>query len=87
LGLEELRSLASVVIQAERYGASVVQALRIHAETLRLKRLQAAQEKAQTATVKLLIPTVLFIFPAIFVVILGPAAFRLMDQLSKGALK
>jgi tight adherence protein C len=86
-GLEELRSLASVVIQAERYGASVVQALRIHAETLRLKRLQAAQEKAQTATVKLLIPTVLFIFPAIFVVILGPAAFRLMDQLSKGALK
>ena len=86
-GLEELRSLASVVIQAERYGASVVQALRIHAETLRLKRLQAAQEKAQTATVKLLLPTVLFIFPAIFVVILGPAAFRLMDQLTNGALK
>ncbi|MFO0902867.1 MAG: type II secretion system F family protein [Pirellulales bacterium] len=81
--LEELRSLSSVVMQAERYGASVVQALRVHAETLRIKRLQAAQEKAQKATVKLLIPTVLCIFPAMFVVILGPAAFRIMSFMSK----
>lgn len=78
-GLEELRSLASVVMQAEKYGASVVQALRVHAETLRIKRLQAAQEKAQKATVKLLIPTVLCIFPAMFVVILGPAAFQMLE--------
>ena len=77
-GLEELRSLSSVVLQAEKYGASIVQALRVHAETLRIKRLQAAQEKAQKATVKLLIPTVLCIFPAMFVVILGPAAFQMM---------
>ncbi|MFO0871224.1 MAG: type II secretion system F family protein [Pirellulales bacterium] len=82
-GLEELRSLASVVMQAEKYGASVVQALRVHAESLRIKRLQAAQEKAQKATVKLLIPTVLCIFPAMFVVILGPAAFRIISFLGK----
>ncbi len=82
-GLEELRSLSSVVMQAERYGASVVQALRVHAETLRIKRLQSAQEKAQKATVKLLIPTVLCIFPAMFVVILGPAAFRILTFLAK----
>jgi tight adherence protein C len=81
-GIEELRNLAAVAMQAERYGASIVQALRTHAESLRIKRLQQAQERAQKAAVKLLIPTVLFIFPAVFVVILGPAAYDIYARLN-----
>ena len=73
--LEELRSLASVIQQAEKFGASIKQALRVHAEDLRVKRFQMAEEKAQKASVKLLIPTLFFIFPALYVVILGPAVF------------
>jgi tight adherence protein C len=77
--LEEVRSLASVIRQAERFGASIVNAIRVHAETLRHLRLEQARERAQKATVKLLFPTVLCIFPAMFVVILGPAVFDIMD--------
>src|SRR4051812_49104970 len=76
--LEELRSLASVILQADRFGASLVRSMRIHAETLREKRQQRAEEMAQKASVKLLIPTILFIFPAIFVVVLGPAMIHLV---------
>jgi len=79
--LEELRGLASVVLQAERFGASVVKALRVHADSLREKRLQQAEELAAKAAVKLLFPTVVFIFPALFVVILGPAAFDVIELL------
>jgi tight adherence protein C len=81
--LEEIRSLASVITQAERFGASLVKSLRVHAETLRLKRQQRAEEMAQKASVKVLFPTLLFIFPAIFVVILGPAAFRILEHLKQ----
>jgi tight adherence protein C len=77
--LEELRSMSSVILQAEKFGASIVQALRVHADTLRVKRHQRAEERAQQAAVKLLIPTVLFIFPAIFIVLLGPAAFDVYE--------
>jgi tight adherence protein C len=77
--LEEVRTLASVITQAERFGASLVKSLRVHADMLRLKRHQRAEEMAQKASVKLLFPTLLFIFPAIFVVILGPAVFQIMD--------
>jgi tight adherence protein C len=81
--LEEIRSLASVITQSERFGASLVKSLRVHAETLRLKRQQHAEELAQKASVKMLFPTLLLIFPAIFVVILGPAAFQIMEQLAQ----
>jgi tight adherence protein C len=77
--LEEVRSLASVIRQAERFGASIVNAIRVHAETLRHLRMEQARERAQKASVKLLFPTVLCIFPAMFVVILGPAAFDILD--------
>jgi tight adherence protein C len=79
--LEEIRSLASVITQAERFGASLVKSLRVHAETLRNKRQQHAEERAQKASVKVLFPTLLLIFPAIFVVILGPAVFQIIEQL------
>ena len=77
--LEELRGLASVVRQAEKFGASIVKALRVHADTLREKRQLRAEELAAQAAVKLLIPTVVCIFPSLFVVILGPAAFDIYE--------
>jgi len=78
--VEELRSLAAVILQAERFGASIVKALRVHADSLRMKRRQMAEEQAQKASVKLVFPTVLFIFPALFVVIMGPAVFDIMEM-------
>jgi tight adherence protein C len=81
--LDEIRSLASVVIQTERFGASLVKALRVHAATLREKRLQRAEELAQKAAIKVLFPTLLFIFPGIFLVILGPAAIQILEMFSR----
>jgi tight adherence protein C len=80
--LEELRSLAAVIAQAERFGASLVKSLRVHAEMLRIKRLQYAEEMAQKAATKVLFPTVLFIFPAMFIVILGPAVIHILQMFS-----
>lgn len=77
---EELRSLAAVVIQAERFGASIVDALRVHADDLRLRRHQYAEAEAQKAPVKLLFPTILFIFPALYIVLMGPAGIQLMEM-------
>jgi len=85
--LEEVRSLASVILQSERLGASLVKSLRVHSESLRLKRYQRAEEKAAVAATKVLFPTLLFILPAVFVVILGPAAFRVIEMLGKMNLK
>jgi tight adherence protein C len=76
--LEEIRGLGSVILQAERLGASTVQAMRVHAETLRQKRLQRAEEKAHTAGTKLVFPTILCIFPSILLVVAGPAAFQVV---------
>jgi tight adherence protein C len=81
--MEEIRSLAMVIIQSERFGAGLNKALRIHADTLRLKRQQRAEELAQKAGTKVLFPTLLFIFPAIFVVILGPAMIQISTILSQ----
>jgi tight adherence protein C len=81
--LEELKNLAAVIVQSERYGTSMVKSLRIHAETLRQQRQQRAEEMAQKAAVKILFPTLLCIFPAIFIVILGPAAFQILAIFSQ----
>jgi tight adherence protein C len=81
--LEEVRSLAAVIIQSERYGAGLVKSLRVHSDTLRTKRMQLAEEKAQKAATKVLFPTVLFIMPAMFVVILGPAVIKVLEVFSK----
>ena len=77
--LEEVRSLASVVLQAERLGASIVKTLRVHAETLRVKRLQRAEELAHMAGTKMVFPTLLCIFPAILFVVAGPAAIHIVE--------
>ena len=81
--LEDVRNLASVLVQNERFGASVTKALRTHADVMRQQRQLRAEELAQKAAVKILFPTLLCIFPAIFLVILGPAAFQLVEIFSR----
>lgn len=78
-GIEEVRSLVAIVNQAERFGTSIARALRNQSEALRTKRRQAAEERAQKTTVKLMAPLILFIFPAILVVLAGPAALKMIE--------
>ncbi len=85
-GIDEARSLVGVVNQAERFGTSIARALRRQSDALRVKRRQAAEEKAQQTTVKLMLPLILFIFPAIFVVLGGPAALTMMEALKTSNL-
>ncbi|HVP11287.1 MAG TPA: type II secretion system F family protein [Phycisphaerae bacterium] len=73
----EMRALVAVIAQAEKLGTSIAKALRNQAESLRTKRRQKAEERAQKTAVKLLLPLILFIFPTIFVVLVGPAAIQL----------
>ena len=70
----DVRSLVAMLVQTDRFGTSVAQALRIHAETSRTKRRQRAEERAAKVGVKLVFPLVLCIFPSLYVVILGPLA-------------
>ncbi len=81
--LEEIRSLSAVILQAERFGATLAKAMRIHAEVLRNKRITNAEEMAQKAAVKLLFPTALFILPALFVAILGPIMLVFWEMLKR----
>ncbi len=78
-GVDEMRSLVSVVLQAEKFGTSVARALRNQADALRTKRRQAAEERAQKTAVKLMLPLVMFIFPAMGVVLGGPAVLRMIE--------
>lgn len=80
---DELRSMAALIGQAERFGASLVRTLRIEADELRLRRHQYAETQAQKAPLKLIFPTVLCIFPALYIVLMGPAGVQLMDLLNK----
>jgi len=81
-GIREMRSLVAIINQAERFGTSIARALRIQADTMRTKRRQAAEERAQKTTVKLMAPLILFIFPAILVVLAGPAALKMIRTLA-----
>ena len=81
--LEEVRSLASVIIQAEHYGTSLVNTLRTHAKTLRTLRILRAEELAQKAAVKIVFPTLLCIFPAVFIVLAGPAAIQVLQMMAR----
>lgn len=77
--LEEVRSLANLVEQSEQFGTGLIKALNVYADMLRVRRQQQAEETAQKAATKIVFPTLLFIFPALFVVLLGPAAIQLMQ--------
>jgi len=72
-GVEDIKALVAMLVQTERFGTSIAQSLRVHSDELRTKRRQRAEEMAAKATVKMIPPLVFFIFPALFVVILGPA--------------
>jgi tight adherence protein C len=79
--VDDIESLVSTLVQTERFGTSVGRALRVQAETLRQKRRQKAEEAAAKTTIKLIFPLVLFVFPALFVVILGPAVIQVVRAL------
>jgi tight adherence protein C len=76
-GVQNVKALVGLMIQSDRMGASIVQALRTHASFLRVQRSQQAEERAAKLPVKILFPLLLFIFPAIFIVVLGPAAIKM----------
>jgi len=80
-GVSDLRALSAVLIQADRFGSSVAQALRTQSNSMRIRRRQLAEEKAAKTAVKLIFPLVLFIFPGIFVVLVGPAAITMIRQM------
>ncbi|HZB44834.1 MAG TPA: type II secretion system F family protein [Pyrinomonadaceae bacterium] len=82
-GVDDLRSLVAMLIQADRFGTSIAKAVRVYADSLRTKRRQRAEQAAQKAAVKLLLPLALFLFPTLFISILGPAAINLMDTFGK----
>jgi tight adherence protein C len=75
-----LRNLVSMLVQAEQFGTSIAKALRVHSDTLRTQRVQAVEEAAAKTTVKLIFPLVLFIFPSLFVVVLGPAFISILES-------
>ena len=80
-GVSDLRALAAVLIQTDRFGSSVAQALRTQSDSMRIRRRQLAEEKAAKTAVKLIFPLVLFIFPGIFVILVGPAAITMVRQM------
>jgi tight adherence protein C len=80
-GVDDVKSLVAILIQADRFGSSIAQALRVQSDSMRTRRRQIAEEKAAKTAVKLIFPLVLFIFPAIFVVLVGPAAILIYNNL------
>ena len=82
-GVEDLRSLVAMLIQTDKFGTSIAKGLRVFSDGLRTKRRQRAEQEAQKAAVKLLFPLACFLFPTLFIAILGPAALNLMDVLAK----
>ena len=80
-GVDDLRSLAAILIQADKFGSSVAQALRVQSDSMRTRRRQLAEEKAAKTAVKLIFPLVIFIFPGIFVVLVGPAAITMVREM------
>ena len=79
-GVEELRGLGSHMLQSEKWGTSISTVLRLYSEQLRQKRRVTAEKRAATASTRMLVPLVLFIFPTLFVVLLGPAVLRIMSS-------
>jgi len=82
--LDDVRALTSILIQAEHFGTSIAEALREHSNEMRTLRLQRAKERAAKLPVKLIFPIIFFIFPALFLVVLGPALVRIYIGFTTG---
>jgi tight adherence protein C len=82
-GVDGVRNLVSVLVQSEQLGTSVARTLRVHSDTLRTQRRQRVEEQAAKTTVKLVFPLVLFIFPSLFLVTLGPAVIIMSESFKK----
>ncbi|MGH9904746.1 MAG: type II secretion system F family protein [Pyrinomonadaceae bacterium] len=82
-GVDDLRSLVAMLIQTDKFGTSIARAIRVFSDSLRTKRRQRAEQAAQKAAVKLLFPLACFLFPTLFIALLGPAALQLIDTLAK----
>lgn len=80
-GVDDLRALAAILIQADKFGSSIANALRVQSDSMRVRRTQIAEEKAAKTAVKLIFPLVLFIFPGIFVVLVGPAGIQMAREM------
>jgi tight adherence protein C len=80
-GVEDVKSLVAMLIQTERLGTSLAQSLRVHSDSLRIKRRQKAEEAAAKTTIKLVFPLVFLLFPALFIVILGPGVLQILHVL------
>lgn len=80
-GVDDVRSLAAILIQADKFGSSIAQALRTQSDSMRVRRRQLAEERAAKTAVKLIFPLVIFIFPGIFVVLVGPAAITMVREM------
>lgn len=78
--VDVVRNLVSTIVQAEQFGTSIAKTLRTHSDTMRTQRIQQVEEMAAKTTVKLIFPLVFFIFPCLFLVVLGPAVIIMMDQ-------
>jgi len=83
-GVEDLNSLVGMLIQADRFGTSIAKAVRVYSDSLRTKRRQRAEQAAQKAAFKLLLPLGALLFPTMFIIILGPALLNISDMLSGG---
>ncbi|HUM05655.1 MAG TPA: type II secretion system F family protein [Terriglobales bacterium] len=84
-GVEDIRALVGTLIQTDRFGTSVAQALRVHSDSLRTERRQRAEEQAAKTTVKMIIPLVLFVLPSLIFVTVGPAVIQLVRLLTQTA--
>jgi tight adherence protein C len=80
-GVEDVKSLVAMLIQTEKLGTSLSQSLRVHSDSLRMRRRQKAEEAAAKTTIKLVFPLVFLMFPALFIVILGPGIIQIIDIL------
>jgi tight adherence protein C len=81
-GVDDVRALGAVIIQADKFGSSIASALRVQSDAMRLRRRQLAEEQAAKTSVKIMLPLIFFIFPAVFVVLVGPAIMRIATVMS-----
>ncbi len=81
--MEDVSNLVTLLVQTEKFGTSISQALRVHSDAMRTKRYQRAEEMAQKIPIKMIFPLVLFIFPMFLLIIMGPGMFIIMKYFGK----